>query len=66
MIENIKNLGFNTIILHVSPFSDTIYNSLIFPYSITLTGIEGKNPGFDYLEYFIRKKLIKYEYLKLV
>ena len=55
MIENVKSIGFNTIILHVSPFSDAIYNSLILPYSMTLTGVEGKNPGFDYLEYFIKK-----------
>ena len=34
---------------------DAIYNSKIFPYSYTLTGVEGKNPGFDYLEYFIKK-----------
>ena len=55
MIDNVRNIGFNTIILHVSPFSDTIYNSNIFPYSSTLTGVEGKNPGFDYLSYFILK-----------
>ncbi len=55
MIDNIKRIGFNTIILHVSPFSDAIYNSLILPYSMALTGVEGKNPGFDYLEYFIKK-----------
>ena len=55
MIDNVKDLGLNTIILHVSPFSDSIYNSKIFPYSSTLTGIEGKNPGFDYLDYFIYK-----------
>ena len=54
MIDNIKMDGFNTIILHVSPFSDAIYSSKIFPYSYTLTGEEGKNPGFDYLEYFIK------------
>ena len=55
MINNIKDLGLNTIILHVSPFSDSIYNSQIFPYSATLTNVEGKNPGFDYLDYFIKK-----------
>ncbi len=55
MIENIKSIGFNTIILHVSPFSDAIYNSKIFPYSSTLSGMEGKNPGMDYLDYFIKK-----------
>ena len=55
MIELIKEYDYNTIILHVSPFSDSIYNSKILPYSYTLTGVEGKNPGFDYLEYFIKK-----------
>ena len=55
MIDNIKELDFNTIMLQVSPFSDSIYNSSILPYSYTLTGKEGKYPGFDYLEYFIKK-----------
>ena len=55
MIDNISMSGFNTIFLHVSPFSDSIYPSKIFPYSATLTGVEGKNPGFDYLAYFLLK-----------
>ena len=54
MIDNIKSRGINSIFLHVSPFSDSIYESKLFPYSYTLTGIEGKNPGFDYLDYFIK------------
>ncbi len=54
MLDNIKGNGFNMIILHVSPFSDAIYNSKILPYSYTLTGTEGKNPGFDLLEYFLK------------
>ena len=60
MIDNIKEDGFNTIFLHVSPFSDSIYESKIFPYSYTLTGTEGKNPGFDYLDYFIKKGHLKH------
>lgn len=55
MLDNVKSLNFNTIFLHVSPFSDSIYNSKYFPYSYTLTGIEGKYPGMDYLEYFIKE-----------
>ena len=55
IIDNILSLNFNCIMLHVSPFSDAIYKSKYFPYSYTLTGTEGKNPGFDYLEYFIKK-----------
>ena len=54
MINYVKEKGLNTIMLHVSPFSDSNYESKLFPYSYTLTGIEGKNPGFDYLEYFIK------------
>ena len=55
MIDKIKESNLNTILLHVSPFSDSIYESKLFPYSYTLTGIENKNPGFDYLEYFIKE-----------
>ena len=55
MLDQIKENNFNTIFLHVSPFSDAIYKSNIFPYSYTLTGVEGKNPGLDYLDYFIRE-----------
>ena len=54
MIDTIKDKELNTIFLHVSPFSDSIYESKLFPYSYTLTGKEGKNPGFDYLDYFIK------------
>ena len=54
MIDKIKDRNINLILLHVSPFSDSIYESKLFPYSYTLTGIEGKNPGFDYLDYFIK------------
>lgn len=55
ILDNVESLGFNTIFLHVSPFSDSIYESKIFPYSYTLTGVEGKNPGMDYLEYFLKE-----------
>ena len=55
MIDKIKEKNLNTIFLHVSPFSDSIYESKLFPYSSTLTGVEGKNPGFDYLDYFVEK-----------
>ena len=55
MLDNISSLNFNTIFLHVSPFSDSIYKSNTLPYSYTLTGVEGKNPGMDYLNYFIKE-----------
>ena len=55
MLDNVENFGFNSIFLHVSPFSDAIYNSSIMPSSYTITEKEGKGLGFDYLQYFIEE-----------
>ena len=59
MLDQIKDNKFNNIFLHVSPFSDSIYKSNIFPYSYTLTGKEGKDPGMDYLDYFIKESHLR-------
>ena len=53
MLDNIKINKFNTIFLHVSPFSDAIYNSSIMPSSYTIVVDEGLPLGMDYLKYFI-------------
>lgn len=53
--ENCKNLGLNTIIVAVRGFSDSYYESSIFPWSHLLTGTQGKNPGFDPLQIFIEQ-----------
>ena len=44
----------NTIIVHVRPFNDALYPSKYFPWSHLLTGEQGKNPGFDPLEYMVK------------
>lgn len=54
MINNVKNMGFNTIILQVRSFTDTIYKSNIFPWSKYISQKEGVSPGFDVLDYFIK------------
>lgn len=59
ILDNIELMGFNTIFLHVSPFSDAIYYSSILPSSYTITGEEGKNLGMDYLKYFIEEAHIR-------
>ena len=55
IIIETKNNYLNTIYLHVRPFSDSIYNSNIFPFSHTITGIQKKEISFDILDYFIKK-----------
>ena len=53
ILDNIKDNKFNMIILHVRPFSDAIYPSEIFPYSSYVSIEEGKEPGYDILQFFI-------------
>lgn len=54
IINNVKNLGFNEVIVQVRSFCDAIYPSEIFPWSSVVTE-EGKNGSFDILGYFIDK-----------
>lgn len=54
IIDNIHENKFNHIILHVRPFSDSIYDSNIYPYSYTVSGKEGLKK-LDVLDYFIEK-----------
>lgn len=49
--DTAKEKKFNTLIIQVRPFSDALYKSKYFPYSHILTGKQGKNPGYDPLEY---------------
>jgi len=57
LIEETKNMGFNTIYFQVRPASDAFYKSEIFPWSKYLTGREGVAPdnSFDPLGYIIEK-----------
>ena len=54
MINNIKDMKFNLIILQVRSFSDAIYKSNLFPWSSSVSIKEGVD-GFDVLEYFLER-----------
>ncbi len=51
--SNIVNMGLNTVIVQVRPFSDALYYSDIFPMSHIVTGTEGVDAGFDPLQIMI-------------
>lgn len=55
ILDNIKDMGFNAVILQVRSCSDAIYKSKIYPWSKYLTGTQGVSPenNFDPLKYFI-------------
>lgn len=55
IIKNIKELGFNEVIVQVRSFSDAIYPSKIFPWSSVVSSAEGVEGSFDILKYFIEK-----------
>lgn len=53
MIERIASYNMNTIVFQVRPASDAYYPSLLNPWSRFITGTEGKDPGFDVLQFVI-------------
>lgn len=53
MIANIASYNLNTIIFQVRPTSDAYYPSKLNPWSRFITGTEGKDPGFDVLQFVI-------------
>lgn len=53
MFKKIKNCGLNTVFAQVRPYSDSFYPSEIFPWSELLTGVQGKNPGYDPLKIIV-------------
>ena len=53
--DKVKALGCNTVICQVRPFGDALYDSDYFPWSYTITGTEGKNPGFDPLKIMVEQ-----------
>lgn len=55
MLENIQEMGFNTVYFQVRPAADAFYKSNIFPWSKYLTGNQTMSPleNFDPLEYII-------------
>ncbi|MCL2034739.1 MAG: family 10 glycosylhydrolase [Oscillospiraceae bacterium] len=55
MFDTSKDFGLNTVIVQVRPFADALYESSHFPWSHTITGTEGKNPGFDPLAIMVRE-----------
>lgn len=64
VLDNIKSLNLNTIIVHVRAFSDSIYKSDYYPYSKYILNDNGEIPSYDILDFFIKeahKRKIKFE-----
>lgn len=47
--------GLNTIVFHVRPAADAVYQSSLEPWGAMLTGTQGKDPGYDPLAFAIQE-----------
>ena len=55
ILEKLKSIGINTVVVQVRPKGDALYKSSINPWSDVLTGTQGKNPGYDPLKFMINE-----------
>ena len=53
MVATCKEMGINTLFVHVRPFCDALYASEHYPFSHILTGTQGEDPGFDPLAFMV-------------
>lgn len=53
LLDSLKMLNVNTVLLQTRVRGDVIYPSRIEPFSHVLTGVEGKHPGYDPLAFAV-------------
>lgn len=51
--DDCVDMNMNAVIVQVRPYADAMYDSDYFPWSSYASGTQGKNPGYDPLEYMI-------------
>ena len=59
ILDRAKNAGLNTIVFHVRPAGDAVYETSLEPWASMLTGAQGGNPGYDPLAYAISEAHIR-------
>ncbi|CAD0303598.1 hypothetical protein NCPPB940_04790 [Xanthomonas hortorum pv. taraxaci] len=54
IVDQAQALHLNTLVFQVKPCADALYRSRILPWSPVMTGVLGKDPGFDPLAFLLR------------
>ncbi|MGF7048568.1 uncharacterized lipoprotein YddW (UPF0748 family) [Paenibacillus sp. DS2015] len=55
LLDSLQAIGLNAVFVQVRPSGDALYPSTLVPWSKTLTGTQGKDPGYDPLQYMINE-----------
>ncbi|WP_040712803.1 family 10 glycosylhydrolase [Paenibacillus curdlanolyticus] len=53
LLDQLQGMGINTVFVQVRPSADALYPSQLVPWSKVLTGVQGKDPGYDPLAYLV-------------
>ena len=53
IVKQAKETGIDTLFVHIRPYCDALYPSEYYPWSHILSGEQGKNPGYDPLEFMV-------------
>ena len=54
-LEQAQELGMNAVSMQVRPKGDAFYESELNPWSAVLTGVQGKDPGYDPMAFMIKE-----------
>ena len=54
-LDQAQALGLNTVVVQIRPKGDAFYESDLNPWSAVLTGTQGKDPGYDPMEFMIEE-----------
>lgn len=54
-LDQLEEMGINTVMVQVRPKADALYHSNINPWSDVLTGVQGQYPGYDPLDFMIKE-----------
>ena len=55
LLDILKCLNINAVFVQIRPASDALYKSNINPWSEYLTGVQGKDPEYDPLQFMIEE-----------
>lgn len=55
LLDQLQSVGMNAVIMQIKPTADSFYPSEYGPWSEWLTGVQGKDPGYNPLEFLIEE-----------
>ena len=55
MFDNVADIGMNAVMVHVRAFSDAMYKSKYYPWSVYASGQQGVSPGYDPLKIMVKE-----------